>query len=239
MSLNDGRSWQAIVNMLGPDERMKVVCPFGGSSVGSGFFAKDQNGKARYYSAPARTTWWNTYIQPARSGTAVLRRKSNGSVINSLMNLERMLEDDDSFDLWYDSFRQLEMNGSQAVDDLMWSKVLLHMERKYSWGWALGREKTFSLVALVAQKRKRNPVVDYLDHLQWDGHPRLALWLHRAAQGVLQTVGDRAHRPRQSPWLQARHLPGPHRGAGLRKEPAVRCLGPTARHPRAVLGHPA
>ncbi|NDH75559.1 MAG: hypothetical protein EBY52_02160, partial [Actinobacteria bacterium] len=38
--LPDGRTWQAVVEGLGPGEKLKIVCPFGGSTIGSGFFAR-------------------------------------------------------------------------------------------------------------------------------------------------------------------------------------------------------
>jgi len=55
MSLPDGRGWQQIARGLAPGERLRVVCPFGGSAVGSGFFACDPDGRVRYYSAPTDT----------------------------------------------------------------------------------------------------------------------------------------------------------------------------------------
>ena len=50
--LADGRAWQQLADALAPGERLKVICPFGGTSVGSGFFHREPDGRARYYSAP-------------------------------------------------------------------------------------------------------------------------------------------------------------------------------------------
>ena len=72
--LADGRSWQQLADALAPGERLKVICPFGGTSVGSGFFHREADGRVRYYSAPQATTYWNSYKPQTTPGLVELRR---------------------------------------------------------------------------------------------------------------------------------------------------------------------
>ncbi len=181
-SLADGRSWQTIINMMSPGEKFKVVCPFGGTSLGSGFFAKDAQGKPRYYSGPTRTTYWNTYIKPSGAEVVPLRRNTRGAIVNSWSNLEKLLEQDGDLDFWYNAWSEREMNGADEVGDTMWSYIQLHMEQKYAWHWSVPHTRLQNLISLVAQRHRRNPVVDYLDSLSWDGVERLNTWIHRACR---------------------------------------------------------
>ena len=177
--LPDGRSWQACVDGLGLGERLKVVCPFGGNSIGSGFFAREPDGRTRYYSAPSASTYWNTYKAPTASGLAELvrmppkKKGEQGEIAKTHTNLIAMLEHDTTFDFWYDGFAEREMNGNDAVDDTTWIEVLAHMEGAYGWYWRVGRETLYGVIELVARRRTRNPVVEYVDGLKWDGRPRL------------------------------------------------------------------
>ena len=177
--LPDGRSWQALVDSLGPGERLKVVCPFGGSTIGSGFFARELDGRTRYYSGPSASTYWNTHNTPTVSGLAELVRKPPkkkgelGDVANTVSNLARMLTHDTTFDLWYDAFAEREMNGQEPVCDTTWIEVMAHMEGAYSWNWNVGRERLYSTIEYVARQHTRNPVREYIDGLKWDGRPRI------------------------------------------------------------------
>jgi hypothetical protein len=183
MRLVDGRTWQQVVEALAPGERLKVVCPFGGTTVGSGFFALEADGRARYWSGPTSTTYWNTHqTQVQRPGLATLvrdpgRNGAPGRIQNTVTNLTTMLEHDDTFDLWYDAFAQREMDGTTMVDDRVWVNVVSHMEAAYDWRWRVGRELLFSTVEAVARQRSRNPVVDYLNSIRWDGCDRAHRWL--------------------------------------------------------------
>ena len=182
MHLADGRAWQTIASSLAPGERTKVVCPFGGSSVGSGFFAAEPDGRVRYYSSPTDTTYWNTYVAPKRSGLADLmrgpsKRGQPGEVLKSVVNLTRMLRDDGGYDLWYDEFRQREMDGQDAVTDTLWIHVMEHMESTYAWSWRPSQQMIWGAIEKVCRERSRNPLCEYLNTLQWDGQPRIDRWI--------------------------------------------------------------
>ena len=182
MRLADGRVWQTIANALSPGERTKVVCPFGGSTIGSGFFCKEPDGRARYFSGPQSCTYWNTYKGTSRSGLADLvqgpgKNGRPGGPLNSPSNLRKMLVDDDTWDLWFDSFRGVEMDGDQPLEDVAWVQVLQHMDTAYGWSWRPGRELIWSTMEQVCRERTRNPLQDYLRTLKWDGVPRCHRWL--------------------------------------------------------------
>lgn len=209
--LPDGRTWQQVVAALGPGERVKVVCPFGGSTVGSGFFHVEADGRARYWSGPSCTTYWNSHVVETRSGLAQLVRlpkkknQTQGSVANTVTNLLLMLEHDSTWDLWYDSFAQREMNGAEVVQDTMWVDILTHMETAYGWSWRVGKDTLWSAVEVVAHRRERNPVVEYLQTLQWDGCPRIQRWLVDGA-GAEDTELNRTYGRRWFIGLIARAL---------------------------------
>ena len=182
MRLSDGRVWQTVADALSPGERTKVVCPFGGSTIGSGFFSREPDGRSRYYSAPQACTYWNTYTTTSRSGLANLvqgpgRNGRPAGPLNSPTNLRTMLEDDNTWDLWFDAFRECEMNGDKPLHDIVWVEVLQHMDRAYGWAWRPGRELIWSTLEQVCRERSRNPVQDYLRSLTWDGVPRCHRWL--------------------------------------------------------------
>ena len=181
--LADGRAWQQLADALAPGERLKVICPFGGTSVGSGFFHREADGRVRYYSAPQATTYWNSYKPQTTPGLVELRRGpprrdgTPGGILNTITNLHTMLTHDAAFGLWFDEFRQQEMDGHQAVDDGIWVRVITHMETAYDWQWRVGRELMFSAVEFVCKQSARNPVQAYVKQLQWDGLPRIDRWL--------------------------------------------------------------
>ncbi len=132
--LADGRSWQQLADALAPGERLKVICPFGGTSVGSGFFHREADGRVRYYSAPQATTYWNSYKPQTTPGLVELRRGpprrdgSPGNILNRITNLHTMLTHDAAFSLWFDDFRPQAMDGHQVVDAGIWVRVITHIE---------------------------------------------------------------------------------------------------------------
>ncbi|MAN61752.1 MAG: hypothetical protein CMI60_07370 [Parvibaculum sp.] len=184
----DGRSWQQLADALSPGERLRVICPFGGTSVGSGFFHREADGRARYYSAPQAVTYWNSYRPSSTPGLVDLERSppkkdgTPGKVKNTVSNLQAMLTHDSAFNLWFDSFREREMDGHDPIDDGMWMRTVCHMEGAYQWTWRLGKELLFSAVEYVCKQHSRNPVQDYVLAQEWDGCPRIDRWLMEVCQ---------------------------------------------------------
>ena len=170
----DGRNWQTIVEGLAPGETLKVVCPYGGNTVGSGWFTREADGRVRYNSHPQKTTTWNSAPPPRRtSGRAELIKSHKGGVRNTLTNLKLLLTGDGRFQLWYDSFRESVMNFRESVTDELVMTIRLIMEADYGWWWNVADARIWGLVELVARENTRNPVADYLAGLRWDGQSRV------------------------------------------------------------------
>ena len=174
--LPDGRTWQQVVDMLEVGEKLKVICPFGGTTKGSGWFAKDiRDGevKTRYCSSPENTTWWNSAVSVDRSSMrADLARDGKGNPLNNSLNLKALLEQDGSYDLWFDEFAQCIKNGDVPVDDLAVTELQVVMERDYNWTWCPSEKRRFDMMSYVANQNKRNPLAEYLRSIKWDGQPR-------------------------------------------------------------------
>lgn len=121
---------------------------------------------------PAPNTWLMDLRRNARSG----------KVNDEVHNWDLIGENDPVLrSLWWD---ELDMSV-KADRDLPWrslekgevftgtdrANLRMHIERAY--GVRPPRELLDDLVNTRAQRRSRNPVVEYLDTLQWDGTPRL------------------------------------------------------------------
>ena len=210
MHLSDGRNWQTVIASLGRGERTKVVCPFGGTSIGSGFFAIESDGRARYYSSPTSTTYWNAYKAVRREGLADLIRGPSkagqpGTILKTVTNLVSLLRHDSTFDLWYNGFTQSEMDGPDPLNDSAWVRLVGHMEAAYGWFWRPSKDTIWSCFELVCRERTRNPVADYLRAVRWDGCSRVDRWLIDAAK-VEDTPLHRAYGRRWFIGLVARAL---------------------------------
>jgi hypothetical protein len=128
-------------------------------------------------------TYWNSYRPSTTPGLVDLRRSppkkdgTQGRILNSVTNLHTMLTHDAAFSLWFDEFRQQEMDGHDVIDDGIWVRVITHMESAYDWQWRVGKELLFSAVEFVCRQSSRNPVQEYVKALKWDGCPRIDRWL--------------------------------------------------------------
>jgi hypothetical protein len=158
-----------------------------------------------------------------------------------------MLTHDAAFNLWFDSFREQEMDGHDVIDDGVWMRVVTHMETAYDWHWRIGREMLFSAVEYVCRKFTRNPVQDYVKALKWDGCPRIDRWLlevcnvedlpiHRTYSrkwcvGLMHIFAEVVRRSNGSAllaWLSASHLHVADRSPRLGKEHSVARVGELA-----------
>ena len=174
--LSDGRTWQGVVDGLGPGEKLNVICVYGGTSVGSAFIAKEKDGRrARYYSNAQKTTYWNSYkATPKKKGRAELAPdpRQPHTPEKSLLNLQLMLQEDGAFELWYNGFTHQLMNGSEVIEETFATHVALHMEATYAWRWGIGEARLWSMVEYVGKQTTRNPLAEYLEAIKWDGQAR-------------------------------------------------------------------
>jgi hypothetical protein len=195
--MNDGRSWQEIVDGMQPGDKLNVVCPFGGTSPGSAFFVKEGTGRSRLVSNAQQVTYMNSYVAPVAPPPAppsggrkpvgqraalVSRRDRDGNATgvpeNTLLNLQAVLRDDGRMNLWWDDFLQIAMNGDEPLSEDAYIDTLLMLETDYNWVREKpGKEILWSTILRMCRENKRNPVKDYLRGLKWDGQPRLENWL--------------------------------------------------------------
>jgi predicted P-loop ATPase len=208
MHLTTGETWQSIVDQMGPGERRNTVCPESGSSVGSAFFVVEGDGSSRLVSNASNIVWHNTYIAPPaavptpdprtprdRSARATLaqRRDANGNPIGpepTTSNLVQVLLQDGRWNLWYDSFTQVEMRGDEPLHEDGYMDLLLQLEQNYGWTRNLpGKDRCWDAMLRVAHATQRNPVAEYLRSLAWDGVPRLHSWVHETIFAPAEAAG--------------------------------------------------
>jgi hypothetical protein len=58
--MDDGRTWREVVDTMTPGERLNVVCPCGGTSIGSAFFVLDADYRCRLTSNATQTVYMDT-----------------------------------------------------------------------------------------------------------------------------------------------------------------------------------
>lgn len=185
-----GRTWSDVAYALAPGERVKVKCPFGGNTMGSGFFARETDGRTRYYSNILQQTFWDTVIRRAPTGQRVVRlvmkpARRRGELpkpANTLQNLQLMMSNDPDIDLWWDEFTELAMDGGEELDDEWWLRTRLLMESKYGWTWAAPRELLMSTASSISKMTPQHRPRRWLERLatEWDGKKRLDTWMARA-----------------------------------------------------------
>ena len=177
-----GRTWDDLAYSLPPGgDKLRVICPFGGTSPGSGFFAREADGRARYYSNILKRTFWDTVNRKKAVGghrpRLVMRTVKKKQVpVNNVSNLLTLLRGDPTYDLWWCSWSHKLMDGPNLVDDEWALGVRRLMEDTYDWFWAGASSLILSAATTVAKERQRNLVAEYLEGLSWDGTVRLPLW---------------------------------------------------------------
>ena len=207
--MDDGRTWQEVVDGMQPGDKLDVVCPFGGTSTGSAFFVKESTGRSRLTSNAQQTTYINSYVSPvapppappsggrkplAQRAQLTGRRDQQGNNTgvpeNTLLNLQRVLRDDGRMNLWWDDFLQVAMNGDEPLSEDAYIDTLLMLETDYNWVREKpGKEILWSSILRECRDNKRNPVKDYLRGLKWDGERRLENWLWNVVYDVPSQAG--------------------------------------------------
>ena len=82
----------------------------------------------------------------------------------------------------YDRFRNQLLVGGHALKQLVGESIehhilMLRSEVNKQYGWEAKPEVTKAAVVRLCLEHAFNPVLDYLDGLEWDGKPRLDTWL--------------------------------------------------------------
>ena len=81
--------------------------------------------------------------------------------------------------IWHDDFKGVLMRGDEEYKDTDDTKLQMWLEGLY--GIRMSTGTVSEVTRVVGEEFSRNPLVDYLDCLQWDGVPRIDEWLIRGA----------------------------------------------------------
>lgn len=120
-------------------------------------------------------------------------QKGEMALVNHTTNLEKILEHDDSLgaNVRFNVLRRkIEIVGGQfkgIEQETMPSKITNVIMDKYQLN--LNRSDVESQLYLAASKRMYDPVLEYLDTLEWDGKPRIAT----ALRHYFNAVGNSAY----------------------------------------------
>jgi hypothetical protein len=176
---DNGQTWEAIADSLGDGQVYKVVCPFGGTSKGSGFIKRTSDGRAFYRSHPLSRTYW----KEQSGGRADLKQKRNADgettgPAHTISNVYRLLQQDDGVDLWFDAFRQRPMFGDVVLDiPRAQTAIRRHAQDRYGWTMRVSREDVAVAMVEVAEANSQNPLEHRARATPWDGIARLHKWI--------------------------------------------------------------
>ena len=180
-----GRTWMEVVEGLEVGGTCRVTCPFGGSTMGSGFLSRKTQRRALFRSNALGRTYWSKRLILGK-GRAALdeKRDADGNpkgVRDTISNVYRLLREDDQLDLWTCSFRQLPMLGNELLDPkAMQTRVRMLAEDAYGWNIKVARADVECAILDVCEETRRNGVAELLESLKWDGEKRLYKWLAKS-----------------------------------------------------------
>jgi putative DNA primase/helicase len=171
-----------------------------------------------------------------------LERADNGPPYPTADNVVRVLNESGEFDdsvLWYDSFRERVLTTWRAPEGKSreWADeddacLLVHMQRTLGWHKLSGSALQEGLRAFLQQHR-RNPLLEYIMSLHWDGVDRLPTFLSDA----YDTPQDTYHSAVGRCWLismiaralkpgcQVDTIPVLEGAQGIRKSTSLEILG--------------
>lgn len=123
-------------------------------------------------------------------------KPNTGEPKDSIGNVILILEHDRQLPkIWNNSFDlrtyRTDASGTRPVADTDYSEWRLHMANR--WGVSPHEDNLCRWVGLVASRRARNPLQEWLSSLRWDGEERISGWLRSAAGvGLVEEESGRA-----------------------------------------------
>ena len=168
-------------NLYKRKEHYQCYAP-GSGTLGSAFIHRSVNvwGVARY-----RLTCVNerkTHLDCITTDNGLeLQYKDSGRQWQYLLCVDNIMEMIWSLniDLWKCEIRQKLFTRDQPVMDVTELQVMTDLRRKFFAGRKLDLKMVQSAMALHAEQRQCNPLVDYLEGLEWDGEKRIHNTLHK------------------------------------------------------------
>lgn len=153
--------------------KLIVTCPWHEDSTPSAFIAvSETTGKLYLNCSVCRTTWFD---RP----TVDLVTSKKGTPLQLLTNVERILEGDPSWvgRLWYNQRTRFVMLDEKPLPEHAINAARTSMYRTY--GFEPTKNNAHDGMNMAAHRNPRNPLVEWLKGLEWDGEERLDTWLPR------------------------------------------------------------
>ena len=120
--------------------------------------------------------------KPGTQGYAKLQTTASGVVKQTTSNMIVAMNADESLrgHFWYDSMAYTRMvtcplpwdrrEGERPITDEDYVGLVAYLERSYG---LTAKERAIDACQFVCRQNERNPVVEWLDSLRWDGEPRI------------------------------------------------------------------
>ena len=168
------------------DHRIRLQCPFHeGSSTDSAFLKRNNEGQAYLVCTSAQdgqTYWDDEWIPPRQQRDVVqqLTLTAQGGFRNNLQNAVTVLTLDTRWAdrLWYNERTFCEMLDDRQLRDSDVINARIWIGEHY--GFEPGKNMMFDAFASAVYANKRNPLIEWLDSLEWDGIERAGTWMEKA-----------------------------------------------------------
>lgn len=146
----------------------------------SDYFLRDKNGRARPSDFAARQLA-KAKGRVEQRGARWVQVSKAGTPMRSYENAREGLHHL-GLDIWHDVFAGRDMVEGMAIQDFAGvvtdaALVVLRDMVRERFGFDPGKEHLRDAFASLAVANRRDPVVEQLDRLVWDGHQRLGTWL--------------------------------------------------------------
>lgn len=167
---------QQLADQQSPGQKINIVCPFGGQSLG-GAFVVGAASKAEQKLVSNNSS--TVYTNEAGPGVADLDTHSRtGRTLGSWLNCYKILMADTRLPrLWFDAFRFRRMIGKEKLEDKHYRKLKLQLVQLYGITFASTTLK--DVVKLVCEENTINPLTDWLKSLTYNPNDKSLIeeWL--------------------------------------------------------------
>mgnify|MGYP003147576456 FL=1 len=171
---------------LGEDgHRVRLQCPFHeGSSTDSAFLSRNDIGQPYLVCTSAQdghTYWDGEFVPPMQQAAvvSVLQTNRDGNFRNNLFNTYHILTVDTR---WQGRFWFNERSFVNMRDDRVYRDEDTFELRKWigsHYNFEPNRQMMFDVIELICSENRRNPLVEWLDSLEWDGINRADTWMEK------------------------------------------------------------
>lgn len=172
--------------LQGDGHRVRLQCPFhAGSSTDSAFLSRNESGQPYLVCTSAQDghTYWDGEFVPPRQQVDVvnvLQTNRDGNFRNNLFNTYHILTMDTRWQgrFWFNERSFVNMRDSRVYRDEDTFELRKWISSHYN--FEPNRQMMFDVIELICSENKRNPLVEWLDSLEWDGINRTNTWMEKA-----------------------------------------------------------